>query len=70
VSLAKLALSYGRMRPRDEQIWSTIAFLGRYGHQPVDALMRLSVVDLNRLASEVSSIVHEENAAGRRSEDD
>lgn len=36
------------------------AFLGRYAHQPVDVLKRLSVVELQRLAEATGKLIREE----------
>lgn len=42
-----------------------LAYVGRYGHQPVNVARQLTVRDLNRLAGKVAEIVEQENAAGK-----
>lgn len=41
-----------------------LAFVGRYGHQPVNVAMRLPVRQLAQLMERVAELVREENEAG------
>lgn len=42
-----------------------MAFLGRYGHQPADAMLRLPVADLRKLSVKVAELVEKEGEAMR-----
>lgn len=46
-----------------------LAYLGRYGHQPVDVAKRLTVRELHLLSEKVAEIVQEENEANSPSRD-
>lgn len=52
------------------RIWKVFAYLGRYGHQPVNALRGCTVRELMRLADGVSELVTLENGTGSRSNDE
>lgn len=45
--------------------WRQIAYLARYGHQPVDVLLGLSLRDLNSFQEAISEIVERENGPGK-----
>jgi hypothetical protein len=65
VSLGELAAAYERAGSTEERIWKLLAYVGRYGHQPVNVARQLTVRDLHRLAGKVAEIVEQENAAGK-----
>ena len=44
-----------------------LAYLGRYGHQPINVVMKLTVRDLGLLSEQVAEIVREENEANQGS---
>ncbi len=46
-----------------------LAFLGRYGHQPVSVTMRLPVRDLEKLTTAVGELLKEETDPLMRRED-
>ena len=56
-----LCLSLGRRDGLEKVIWSTWAYVARYGMQPLSELKRLSYRDLVRFSNELSVIVKEEN---------
>jgi len=62
LSLAQLALTFGKlsMGAHRRRIWKHIAFVGRYGHQPVDVTLALPVADLRDLSSAVADLMGEE----------
>jgi len=43
-----------------------IAYLGRYGHQPANVMLKMPVRELSLLAEQVNDIVREENAPNKR----
>ena len=47
-----------------------MAYLGRYGHQPVNVVMKLTMRELSALAEQVNEIVREENEANRGNSSD
>jgi hypothetical protein len=49
-----------RCPPRTNAIWTTIAFLGRYGRQPVNVVRALPSSEFWRLAEEVGKLLDEE----------
>ena len=51
----------------EKRIWKMLAYVGRYGHQPVDVSMRLPVRQLRMLADALNDIVAEENGPASRS---
>ena len=57
---------YDKAGSSSKRIWKLLAFVGRYGHQPVNVAMSLTVRDLGVLASQIGQIIEEENAAGGR----
>jgi hypothetical protein len=44
-------------------IWKTIAFLGRYGHQGVEDCLGMTVSDLCDLSTEVGQLIRDEGEA-------
>lgn len=46
-----------------------IAFLSRYGHQPIDVLMKRTVTDLTIYAEEVGKLIEEEHKAAKAETD-
>lgn len=49
----------------DDRIWRILAYVGRYGHQPVDVARKLTVRELNKLSEKIAEIVEKENAANK-----
>jgi hypothetical protein len=47
------------------RIWRLVAFLGRYGHQPVEDCLHMTFADLCSLAEGVSELLREESDAMR-----
>lgn len=45
------------------EIWSLVAFLGRYGNQPANVMRSMPVLELKRLADAVGELVAQENNA-------
>lgn len=43
-----------------------IAYLGRYGHQPVNVLLAMRMTDVRKLYEAVSKLITRENAAASR----
>lgn len=60
---------YARVGSVEARIWKQVAYVGRYGNQPVSEALRLTVRQLDRLANNFAEIVREENAATRFSPD-
>lgn len=44
-----------------KRIWKLLAYLGRYGHQSVDVMKKLTVRELGVLAAQLAELVSEEN---------
>lgn len=53
-----------------QTIWKTVAFLGRYGHQSVEECLRMPVVDLCDLSSEIGELIRNEGEAMRSAGND
>ena len=47
-----------------------LAYVGRYGHQPVDVARRLTMRELGALADCVAQLVREENESGSMQRED
>ncbi len=47
-----------------------MAYLGRYGHQPVNVVLRMTMREMGLLAEQVNEIVREENETNRGNRDD
>ena len=56
-----LCRASGRRDGLEQAIWSTWAYVARYGMQPLSELKRLSYRNLVRFSNELSAIVKEEN---------
>jgi hypothetical protein len=50
---------------RVRQLWKLLAYLGRYGHQPVNVLRRMPLSEIYALRDGVAEIVEEENRSNR-----
>lgn len=59
MSLAQFAFVIGGRR-HVEELWGTLAFIGRYGHQPIRDLMKMSVRDLMTLGRHIGDYVKAE----------
>lgn len=46
----------------EARIWKLLSYAGRYGHQPVNVAMRLTVRELGNFVHGVGELVREENA--------
>ena len=67
-----MAVATARIGTPEEYVrdlWKLLAFLGRYGHQPVDVCLDLPTMDLHQLASGVGEIMEEESNAMRSAAD-
>ena len=53
-----------RTRPRPALLWKALAYAGRYGHQPLDGALRMTLRELDAFNEAVSNIVEEENKPG------
>jgi hypothetical protein len=51
------------------RIWRLVAFLGRYGHQPVEGCLGMTFPDLCSLAESVGELLREESDAMRKAAD-
>lgn len=60
--MAEFAGAVRRQPPRRELV-RILAFLGRYGHQPLDAMLSQPVSLLSELADEVSAVMADEKGA-------
>ena len=49
----------------ERRIWRILAFLGRYGHQPVTAMLDLTLVDLRELQEFVGDLIDDEGKSVR-----
>lgn len=58
-------MAYKRAGSVDDRIWRTLAYVGRYGHQPVNVARQLTVRELHKLAEKIAEIVEKENAASK-----
>jgi hypothetical protein len=45
---------------RVSAIWRLLAFVGRYGHQSIDALLRMTIVDLASFSVALQKLMDEE----------
>jgi hypothetical protein len=50
----------GGREDREKEIWDQLAYAGRYGHQSLDVMLRLSMSQLRKFNAAISAIVHEE----------
>lgn len=69
MSLAELAvaLSKAGVQERTAAIWRLLAFVGRYGHQPVDALLRMTIIDLAAFSVALQDLMNKEGDPLRES---
>ncbi len=67
--MSDIGTAYERSEAVESRIWNQIAYVGRYGNQPISELKRLTLRELDRLARSVAKIVSEENDAGKFSHD-
>lgn len=66
VALWELAEVYQKQGGVQERIWKLLAYLGRYGHQPMAHLRGYPVRELVLLTNEVSDLVRNENGPTER----
>jgi hypothetical protein len=52
---------------RVKQVWDLLAYLGRYGHQPLNVTRNMPLRELRMLSQSIAEIVEQENAPVRRS---
>jgi len=64
VSVGELSAAYPDANENVDRIWKTLAYVCRYGHQPIHSLMRLPVSDLRRLADKIADLIEKENSSG------
>lgn len=48
-----------------DKFWDQIAFLGRYGRQPADVCLRMTLRRLHRLTKSIARLMEEESEAVR-----
>ena len=65
VLLGELNDAYSRVGANEQRIWKLLAYVGRYGHQPVASAALLPVRQLRMLADALNEIVTEENGPSR-----
>lgn len=65
MSLGELSTAYAQAGDIEDRVWGTLAYVGRYGHQPFNTASQLPVRALNRLARKIAEIVEKENASGK-----
>lgn len=63
--MADIGRAYEGIANNEARIWKLLAYLGRYGHQPVNVALKLTLRELNALAAQVAELVREENDANR-----
>jgi len=51
------------VQEHERRIWHLVAFLGRYGHQPADVCLAMTMTDLQAMGTEVNAIMRAEQAA-------
>ena len=61
MTLSSLAESLGPPGRFASQLWRPVAFLGRYGNQPVSVSLGLPVDDLRRLVEATAKLLEEEH---------
>jgi hypothetical protein len=66
VQIGEIAGIYEQVGNNTQRIWKLLAYVGRYGHQPIDIALRLTVRQLNMLAESVAELVREENATAQQ----
>lgn len=66
ISLGEWATLYERGPSNEQRIWKLLAYVGRYGNQPVTVARSLTLRELRVLADAVGEIVGEENASGKQ----
>ncbi len=68
--MGELAVVFEKHSSPNNRIWKLLAYVGRYGHQPVDVACRLTVRDLSKLADCVAELVQAENASSNPQRED
>ena len=68
--LSDIATVLQRAGNNEARIWKMLAYVGRYGHQPINVAMRLTGRELGHLAESVAELVREENEAGAAQRED
>jgi hypothetical protein len=63
VSLGQLAVAHRR---READVYKLLAFLGRYGKQPLSATLCLTIREANKLAEAIGTLMQEEREAHER----
>lgn len=51
----------------EKRIWKMLAYVGRYGNQPMNVLRQMPMREINLLAQELGRILEEENAPPKSS---
>jgi hypothetical protein len=57
---------YIRLGDNERRIWRLLAYVGRYGHQPLDTMRRMTMRELRLMSSQLAAIVEEENAPPKK----
>ena len=57
-----MAVAHGKHGgERERNTWKTLAFLGRYGHQPIEEMKRMTSRELHLLARAIGELLEEES---------
>jgi hypothetical protein len=64
--MGELGAVFAKVSSHTTRIWKLLAYVGRYGHQPVNVAMRLTLRELRQLAEQIGQLVEEENAPADR----
>lgn len=74
MNLGLLAATYARLLGSSEEhvqrLWKMIAFLGRFGHQPANVCLDMTMLDLQSLAHQVGELLREESESMKRGASD
>lgn len=60
-----IELIYQQLGDNEKRVWKLLAYAGRYGHQPISTMMRLTLRELGQFVAQLNEIVEEENTPQR-----
>lgn len=64
--MSDIGAIFARVSNHTERIWKLLAYVGRYGHQPVNVARHLTMRELRLLSEQLGLLVEEENAPAER----
>jgi len=64
VSIGDIAAAYPSANENIDRVWKMLAYVCRYGHQPITALLQMPVGNLRRLADKIADLIEKENTSG------